>query len=224
VNAQARGAAELSPQQRDTITLVLSNGQFPFAARAAHLWRAAPDLGFNVSARFAYVLIAGAMTKQGTATIARATLAKWLAVDKRTVTRIVRELTRSGPLPLLAVTPGRKGHGVSVFQWVSNPCAFAEAQEAAAAEIRAKRAPAVLDAQAHIYAQQPDTPERAAALARTTQRREWALPTRKPKPQLAPLLATGTDGAADASGFTPLAKLRREARATLQRAAQGARR
>lgn len=171
-------------------TAILSNEHFPRGARAAHFMRTVGgSLKFSVEARYLYVQIASCMTKTNTATVARTAIVNWLGgVSPRTASRIVAELTRTGPVPLLVQKPGRPGRA-SVFAFVHNPWALAETQAAQAAETRAKRQGRVLakqqqiqrDAEAASSTGDPVTTEATIAkMHRARRMADWALPKRTP--------------------------------------------
>jgi hypothetical protein len=166
-------------------TRILSNGMFPRGARAGHFMRTVgASLKFSIQARYLYVQIASLMTQTSTAKVPTTAIRNWLGgVSVRTATRVIAELTRTGPVPLLTQTPGRPGRP-SVYGFVVNPWALAETQAKQAAETRAKRQPRVHAKQQQIVADAQASGLTNAAtiakLAHAGRRATWALPTRTP--------------------------------------------
>jgi hypothetical protein len=133
------------------------------------------------------------MKKTNTATVARTAIMNWLGgASPRTASRIVAELTRTGPVPLLVQKPGRPGRA-SVFVFVHNPWALKETQDAQAIETRAKRQGRVLAKQQQIQrdAEASSTTgglesgvaaieATIAKMHRARRMADWALPKRTP--------------------------------------------
>lgn len=133
---------DFSEADRDKIIRILTNATTMWGARAGLLMRLFPQLVTSVNAGYVYVLLAGMMgadgKKDGTISVSMKLIATWLGKTPRTAQSAIRELTRSGPVPLLVEVPGRPGR-VSKYGWVNNPFALLEAQLADAQRVREVR-------------------------------------------------------------------------------------
>ena len=131
-------------EQRD-ITGILGNPRFAPGARAGYLLRAHGEkLRYSPRAKLLYLLLAGFIgadkKRPGTIGVSMKKLAAWANCTPRCAQSAIRELTRSGPLPLLLETPGRPGK-VSQYQFVRDPFSVAAAQAADAERTRKHRQP-----------------------------------------------------------------------------------
>lgn len=131
-------------EQRE-ITRILGNPRYAPGARAGYLLRAHGEkLRYSPRAKLLYVLLAGFIgadkKRPGTIGVSMKKLAAWANCTPRCAQSAIRELTRSGPLPLLLETPGRPGR-VSEYQFVRDPFTVAVAQAADAERTRKHRQP-----------------------------------------------------------------------------------
>lgn len=184
-----------SPEIQSEISDWLSGRGGP-GTRAGIVLRKYPDVfaGFSLKAKIVYVHLSGMMglDKDDPTSIAvpMKTIAKWLNSTQRSAQNAIRELTRSGPLPLLKQEIGRTGR-VSRYRFVEDPFAEALRQEQTAARVKKTRRPRlVAERNAAFLAHQrgETTNEQLTDDVRAAEgRAAWALPTRslpKPEPQL----------------------------------------
>ena len=143
-----------SSGERDRIIGILSNPNVGYGTRAGYLLRKCPRLKFTRPAKLLYVLLAGFLgvdskLEKNTVRVPLKVLAGWLGCTPRTVQTLVRELVRSGPLPLLTATPGRPGRA-SQYTFVENPFAVAAAQAEETERAHRFRQPRLVTMQAAI--------------------------------------------------------------------------
>jgi hypothetical protein len=131
-------------------------------------------------------------------------LAAYLRCSTRTISAVLRELERTGLLPLIGVTPGKQGRA-SRFLFVCDPFTWAEHQDAEAKRVRAVRhARTVADQARAIRAGESGdvTKARAAQLEREAQRRrEWNLPPRESRAERFQRRLSAAEQGADFSGL-----------------------
>jgi hypothetical protein len=131
-------------EQRE-ITRILGDPDYAPGARAGYLLRAHGEkLRYSPRAKLLYMLLAGFIgadkKRPGSIAVSMKKLASWSNCTTRSAQSAIRELTRSGPLPLLLETPGRPGK-VSEYQFVRDPFTVAAAQAADAERTRKHRQP-----------------------------------------------------------------------------------
>jgi hypothetical protein len=163
------------------------NSDYGLGTRANYLFRTCADfLRFSPRAWLLYLALSGffGADKKLPADSIRVPMrkiARWLGCGERTAQRVVRELTRSGPLPLLIEQPGREGR-VSQYTFIRDPFKMAAMQEVEAVRSKRKRNAGIVAQQLAIQqAEQRGelSPEVAARkLKATAQRRTWNTPTR----------------------------------------------
>lgn len=109
-------------------------------------------------------------------------LAAWLGCTPRSAQMAIRELTRSGPIPLLRQNIGMTGR-VSRYHFIEDPFAEAHRQQHAAARLQHIRQPQLIaERNAAFLAHQrlETTSTELATVVRTAEgRAKWGLPTRR---------------------------------------------
>ncbi len=178
-----------TPEVYYGIIAILSNPKTGPGTRAAYLCRKySRYLGISARARLLYVLLSGFIGADGRSngriTVPMKKLAEWLDCTPRVAQSAVRELVRSGPLPLMTSNPGRPGRA-SEYGFVSNPFALAEQQAEDAQrtrERRQRRTSAERNAVmiAHHVKGTLDADAARRELSAIAKRHEWNLPTRVP--------------------------------------------
>jgi hypothetical protein len=148
-----RTALMFSSAERDAIIQALSNPKHGFGARAQYFVRncgpkvraAAEAAGvptFSIGALSTYMLLAGFIGADkkhpDRIAVTMRTIAGWLGCSPRSAQAYVRELVRSGPLPLLVERPGKPGKP-SCYGFVSNPFEIARHQADDAARVKQAR-------------------------------------------------------------------------------------
>ena len=132
-----RMAADTSLELR-AIRAILGRKTDPFAKRAMTLLERFPHWSpQNPRAKLLYVVIAHRLDVRNTVEAKRsgrrshsvtyAVLAKTMACSETSIKRCVKELHRTGPLPLLDVSVGKRGRATS-FSFIEDPFRYAEAQ------------------------------------------------------------------------------------------------
>lgn len=172
-------------EERRGIIRILSNAKYAPGARAGYLLRAHGEkLRFSPRAKLLYLLLAGFVgadpTRPERIAVSMRKLAAWANCTTRSAQSAIRELTRSGPLPLLLETPGRPGR-VSEYQVVRDPFEVAAAQLAAAARTRTHRQPAYGKGQIQAF-REGGAAELDRKLPILKKRQGWNLPTRAALP------------------------------------------
>ena len=183
------GGVQFTQSERADITRILSDPAYGVGTRAAHFMRQyGHRLTFSVRAKLIYVLMAGFVGQdKNRFTVPLKRIAGWADCTPRSAQRAIRELTRSGPLPLLLETPGRPGK-VSEYRLVHDPFTVAAQQAADAERTRQRREAAKVAAERAAreaaFAAHPDNSVAACdALAEAVtpirKKARHLLPTRK---------------------------------------------
>lgn len=171
-------------QARRGIVRILSNKDYSPGARAGYLLREyGKQLEFSPRAKLLYLLLAGFMgadkKRPQSVCVSMAKLAEWLNCTPRSAQTAVRELTRSGPVPLLLEIPGRPGR-VSEYSVVRDPFTIATQQAADTARILQRRRPAYLAGQfaAVREANEGQQGQIESRLTEVSKRQRWNTATR----------------------------------------------
>lgn len=179
-------ASGFSEEDQKKIIWILTNPKTMYGTRAGYLLRMFPNLAFSPRAKLLYVLIAGFIgadrKTDGAISVSMKKLATWINATPRTAQSAIRELTRSGPVPLLVEVPGRPGR-VGKYGWVNNPFALLEAQAKDAERVRQARDGRLRDERNEAFkalhsSKTIDEDTFAAKLAAAERRAAWNLPTR----------------------------------------------
>ena len=168
---------EFDSTEQQKINGILGDAKFSTGARAQYLFRNCPGLRFSTRAKLLYLLIAGfKLDNKGNVTIPAKVLAKWVGASRRTVSSLVRELCRTGPIPLLLEQPGRPGRA-SQFTFVVRPFTVAHNNERAGKDNRRHRQPDATQAQIAAFkareAGEIDEAEETRRNRETSKRRDW---------------------------------------------------
>lgn len=184
--ASERRVSRFTEAERASINAILSNPKVGPGVRAGILLRKHPTLEYSRNAKLLYLLISGFIGADGLRTggisVSMKKLAAWINASTRSAQAAVRELVRSGPLPLLTETPGRPGR-VGEYRFVSNPFAVAELQQAEAERTRQHRQPRTSRERNAIMlsryvTEELDAGTTNAKLKAVDARLNWNLPTR----------------------------------------------
>jgi len=188
---------------------------FSFGARAGYFLRHFPQFGPQTPrARELYRHLADLMESEASGApkaihITHAKLSRYLCCSERAVSALVRQLARTGLLPLVGVTPGRTGRA-SRFIFVCDPFSWAENQDAEAVCVRAKRQLSTIDEQLSAFRAEERgeiTPERREQLERVAQlKREWNQPPRESRAERFQKRLAAAREVADSGGLRAMAR------------------
>lgn len=161
----------------------------PIPYRAATLLNhpVAAKLDFSASARLLYLLlshyfsITGAGRDADSVSVPIGLVARRLNISKRSASRVIAELTRTGTIPLLLQDVGKPGKA-SRYTFVYRPFELLAIQDANVAVAAQRRQTLILDKQKAIFAAGALTPdEQRTKLHATSKLRTHG--TRQPKPR-----------------------------------------
>lgn len=195
-----RMAADTSRELR-AIRAILGRRTEPFAKRALTLLNRFPHWSpLNPRAKLLYVLIAHRLDARSTVDAKRsgrrshsvtyAALAKTMACSDTSIKRYVKALHRTGPLPLLDVSVGKRGRATS-FSFIEDPVCYADAQAVSKERRHAKAEQTRAEMRAN------GMPEEDIATHRDINKREtWMVSDRAP----VVLIATPTGTTISSSG------------------------